>query len=489
VIDQGGFVKGVLNLLVFFTAFFSTNLLAANGQFDVVTMSNGDTHNGTVAQERFNLKTPYGVVSVPYVRMASLRLGHGVAPDRLTTVGGDQFSGTLMDRELLMLRTLDPALSLQSDEIREIIFASRSHYPLKGTPDLVIAENGDIFAVSVLTSDFLVMGKSGVEIINRSAINYLDVAPQPDAKPSLIQVTKNSGKVSQGRLSTQTLRVSTGFNATLEIDFSQISAVALRVNHSGRHSGYLFRQRFNPHDLIIDSMRDGQNGPAMLALRGGMTTRGDIQGGGDGDEQPPKTVILKPFAIGIHEVTFQEYDLFCEATGRSKPNDQGWGRGLRPVVNVSWEDAVAYSEWLSQRTEKRYRLPTDAEWEYAARGGTDTRFWWGNELQPSLANCEGCGSLWDGEKSAPVGRFLPNPFGLHDTAGNVFEWAADCWNDSYAEAPEDGSALVTVGCGKRVIRGGAWSFPEHEIRSANRWRDFPTRSSDDTGFRVVRELN
>ncbi|MCB1869259.1 MAG: SUMF1/EgtB/PvdO family nonheme iron enzyme, partial [Gammaproteobacteria bacterium] len=96
---------------------------------------------------------------------------------------------------------------------------------------------------------------------------------------------------------------------------------------------------------------------------------------------------------------------------------------------------------------------------------------------------------WDGEKSSPVGKFEPNPFGLHDTAGNVFEWVADCWNDSFAEAPADGSALEKPGCGVRVIRGGAWSFPVKEIRSANRWRDFQSRRSDDTGFRVVRELN
>ena len=192
--------------------------------------------------------------------------------------------------------------------------------------------------------------------------------------------------------------------------------------------------------------------------------------------------------MGLYEVSFEEYDLFCAATGRTRPDDSDWGRGRRPVVNVSWKDAVAYAEWLSGRTGRRYRLPTDAEWEYAARAGSATRFWWGDELQAGRANCEGCGTPWDGEKSAPVGMFEPNSFGLHDTAGNVFEWVADCWLGSFADAPEDGSAVEKPDCVSRVIRGGAWSFPVHEIRSANRWRDFSTRRSDDTGFRLVREL-
>jgi formylglycine-generating enzyme required for sulfatase activity len=230
-------------------------------------------------------------------------------------------------------------------------------------------------------------------------------------------------------------------------------------------------------------------GPRLIALGGGAFSRGDLQGDGDGDEQPPVKVQLAPFAIGIYEVTFDEYDQFCEDTGYPKPDDQAWGRGSRPVVNVSWEDAKAYLEWLSRRTEQRYRLPTDAEWEYAARAGTSSRYWWGNEPAPYRANCAECSSLWDGEKSAPVGRFLPNPFGLHDTAGNVFEWVEDCWVDNFSELSLDGKVPDQTACGKRVIRGGAWSFPVKEVRSANRWRDFPSRSSDDTGFRVVRELD
>jgi formylglycine-generating enzyme required for sulfatase activity len=158
------------------------------------------------------------------------------------------------------------------------------------------------------------------------------------------------------------------------------------------------------------------------------------------------------------------------------------------VVNISWADAQDFVRWLSEQTGERYRLPTDAEWEYASRAGTSSRFWWGEQAGEGRANCAECGSLWDSEKTGPVGRFPPNPFGLHDTAGNAWEWVADCIRASFADAPPQGQAGDDPECGKRVIRGGAWSFPPREMRSANRWRDFPARSSDDTGLRLVRDL-
>ncbi|HHH38883.1 MAG TPA: formylglycine-generating enzyme family protein [Sedimenticola sp.] len=269
-----------------------------------------------------------------------------------------------------------------------------------------------------------------------------------------------------------------------------LERLAFRVNHRpGAQPVYNYRKRISPPALIRDRLRDGTPGPEMIALRGGTFRRGDLQGDGDGDEQPPRELNLRPFAIGLYEVTFEAYDRFCESSGRDLPDDAGWGRGRRPVVNVSWNDAVAYADWLSGQTGQRYRLPTDAEWEYAARAGTRHRFWWGDDVGAAHANCAGCGSLWDSVMTSPVGSFDPNPFGLHDTAGNVFEWVADCWNDTFENAPADGAALIKPDCGIRVIRGGAWSFPPKEVRSANRWRDFQPRTSDDTGFRLVRELD
>jgi formylglycine-generating enzyme required for sulfatase activity len=126
-------------------------------------------------------------------------------------------------------------------------------------------------------------------------------------------------------------------------------------------------------------------------------------------------------------VTFEEYAKFATAVGRKLPEGEGWGTGNRPVINVSWKDAVAYAEWLSEQTGKRYRLPSEAEWEYAAGAGTETKYWWGNEVGINRANCDGCGSQWDNKQTAPVGSFDANPLGLYDTAGKVFEWVQDCW--------------------------------------------------------------
>lgn len=466
-----------------------TPLLAANGsEFDVVTLHNGDIFNGTVAQQHFIIDTPYGEVPVPYSQMIRLTLGESGQPDRILTRLGGRFSGRLLTRRLTMLRVLDPTLPVAVSDIREIFFANRNfRFRHQRTPDTVITQNGDRFAARVITEVLKMRGKNGTKLANSSGIHLLDVVSLEEGEDYLAQVTSNDGEVLQGKFALDHVTVATGFGAILDIPLTRLSALALRVNHSGNRPAFWFLQRLNPADFIQDRMRDGSMGPQMLALRGGSFSRGDLQGDGDTDEQPVVMVSLQPFAIGIYEVTFDEYDQFCDETGHRKPDDQGGGRGSRPVVNVSWEDANAYTEWLSRRTEQRYRLPTDAEWEYAARAGTGSRFWWGNEMRPHSANCSGCGSLWDGEKSAPVGRFPANPFGLHDTAGNVFEWVADCWQKQFP-AVSDPLRSSAGACGKRVIRGGAWSFPPHEVRSANRWRDFPSRRSDDTGFRVVREL-
>jgi formylglycine-generating enzyme required for sulfatase activity len=207
------------------------------------------------------------------------------------------------------------------------------------------------------------------------------------------------------------------------------------------------------------------------------------------DEFPQRRVSIKrSFLMGRYEVTFQEYDLFALATGRELPDDRGWGRGRRPVINVSWKDAVAYAEWLSKQTGKRYRLPTEAEWEFAARAGTTTSYWWGDEVVENRANCRGCGSQWGGEQTAPAGSFKPNPFGLYDTAGNVWEWVQDCWHDSYKGAPGDGSAWEEEGCGQRVMRGGSWGNGPEDVRSAGRSRNYPDSRSIHVGFRLAQDI-
>jgi len=243
--------------------------------------------------------------------------------------------------------------------------------------------------------------------------------------------------------------------------------------------------------VFRDRLKSGGEGPEMVEVAAGLFQMGDLQGGRDKAALPVRTVrIQKPFAIGQYEVTFEEYDRFAQATGRQLPNDGGGGRGRQPVINFSWEDAVEYGKWLSTQAGKRYRLPTEAEWEYAARGGTETAFWWGNEMKSGMANCVGCGSQWDNKVTAPVGSFPPNPFGLYDTAGNVWEWVEDCDHDNYSGAPTDGSAWKKEGggnCYLRVFRGGAWNYAAKGLRSSFRGRGDPGNKSASIGFRLVRE--
>ena len=167
------------------------------------------------------------------------------------------------------------------------------------------------------------------------------------------------------------------------------------------------------------------------------------------------------------------------------------GAANRPVINVSFDDAQAYVRWLSQETGKQYRLPTEAEWEYVARAGSTTVYWWGDDVDENNAVCDGCGSQWDGKQTAPVGLFKPNPFGVHDTAGNVFEWVQDCWHENYNNAPVDGSAWLKANggkCDRRVVRGGSWNYDPRYLRSAGRVRSLTVSAGGGLGFRIARAL-
>ena len=470
-------------------ASFSFSHISSATGFDVITMKNGDIHNGTAALERFTIKTSYGGVSIPYISMEKLTLGGIYGRDEIRTRMGELFSGKITDSEVMALRDSGPILPLDIADIAVIEFSPRQKIPANIPPsDAIETHSGDRFTGWILTKDYLLKSATSMQILDREKIRIIDIDSDRDQKVTSVQLTSGNGERFQGELLLQNIGVKTRYGETLDISLSQLSTLTFGSNGMTSKQNFHYRRNLDPSALIRDRMADGIPGPELIILQGGKFQRGDLQGDGDGDERPPINIKLKPFAIGIYEITFDEYDLFCADSGRDMPDDEGWGRGRRPVINVSWEDASAYTLWLSRKTGHSYRLPSDAEWEYAARAGTKTRFWWGQEVEKHRANCEGCGSIWDGEKSAPVGRFPPNRFGLHDSAGNLFEWVADCLHDDFSQDPSDGSPVDRPDCGKRIIRGGAWSFPPKEIRSANRWRDFPTRRSDDTGFRVVREL-
>ncbi len=238
---------------------------------------------------------------------------------------------------------------------------------------------------------------------------------------------------------------------------------------------------------VRDRFSDGTAGPLMVALPGGTFAMGSRSMGGERDEQPEHQVTVGSFLIGTNEVTFADYDRFVRAAGRRFPDDFGWGRGRRPVVDVSWEDAQAYAQWLSRQTGQRYRLPSEAEWEYAARGGTKSAYWWGYAPEAARALCFDCGTTWDARSTAPVGSFEPNPFGLYDTAGNALEWTADCYRPSYDRAPTDGSAWNQEPCQARVARGGAFNKPAKSMRSPARTQFAPDTRINMLGFRLARD--
>jgi formylglycine-generating enzyme required for sulfatase activity len=236
---------------------------------------------------------------------------------------------------------------------------------------------------------------------------------------------------------------------------------------------------------LASTVSDG--GPVLVAVPGGAFRMGYDKDALAPEETPVHQVQISPFYISRDEVTFAEYDRFARATGRSLPDDEGSGRGPRPVVNVSWKEAQAYVAWLSRQTGKRYRLPSEAEWEYAARAGTEGFFWWGYEKGIENANCFDCGSQWDNRSTAPVGSFGANPFGLRDTAGNVMEWVTDCYHANYHGAPTDGSAWTSGACDQRVARGGAFNKPATSMHVSRRSGFAPDARLGFLGFRVVRE--
>ncbi|SIP87761.1 SUMF1/EgtB/PvdO family nonheme iron enzyme [Marinobacterium stanieri] len=246
-----------------------------------------------------------------------------------------------------------------------------------------------------------------------------------------------------------------------------------------------------PHlTLFQDELMDGSRGPQMVVIPGGQFRMGDLHGQGDDNEYPVHDVqIPVSFALARYEVTFEDYDRFAEATGRDLPEDEDWGRGQRPVVNVSWQDAAAYARWLAEQTGQPYRLPTEAEWEYSARAGTQSVYWWGDEMLDGYAVCDGCDTQWGGKQTAPVGSAKANPWGLHDMSGNVDEWVLDCYQPDYSNAPSDGNAAQITGCNQRVMRGGSWFDIPRLTRPASRYRHPANTSRNSWGFRVALDLN
>jgi formylglycine-generating enzyme required for sulfatase activity len=250
---------------------------------------------------------------------------------------------------------------------------------------------------------------------------------------------------------------------------------------------------------LKETFKDCNNCPEMVVVRAGKFTMGspDSERGHNPDESPQHPVTFpSPFAVGRFAVTFEEWDA-CVAEGGCngyKPPDQGWGRGRRPVTNVSWDDAKAYSVWLSEKTGRRYRLLSEAEREYVTRAGTSSAFWWGASISTSQANFDGefpYDESRTGEfrgKTVVVDSFLPNPWGLYQVHGNLYDWVEDCYHDSYRGAPSDGTAWTSDDCHVHVARGGSWLDDPRSLRSAYRLHLPAAMRFRNLGFRVERAL-
>ena len=291
-------------------------------------------------------------------------------------------------------------------------------------------------------------------------------------------------------------RVDQDADVLADIFYEQKQAVARRDEcaeiDEGLTKPVIATARWAVGEAFRDALSSGGEGPAMVVLPTGRFRMGSPAGetGRFDDEGPVHTVtISRRIAMGQYPVTFEDYDLYV-SMGTKRPADRGWGRGRMPVISVSWEDARAYAVWLSEQTGKRYRLPSESEWEYAARAGTETAYSWGDEIGVNRTNCKGSGSKWSGRQTSPVGSFAPNGFGLYDMHGNVWEWVEDGWHDNYEGAPSDGSAWTSGGDSSRaVVRGGSWNFYPRRLRAASRFRYRPSNRVNVSGFRLVQDLN
>jgi formylglycine-generating enzyme required for sulfatase activity len=293
--------------------------------------------------------------------------------------------------------------------------------------------------------------------------------------------------------------------STLQTQIAEVQSktATLVASARGRLDALSARERLSASPEIwrvrgtLTEFKDCASCPQMKVIPAGEFTMGSPPSEQHrGSEAQHRVTIAYAFAVSKFEVTFAEWDACVKDGGCSgyRPDDEGWGRGKRPVMNISWENARTYVAWLGHKTGRSYRLLSESEWEYAARAGTTTPFSYGNVISPSKANYNGSidgsnSSNLNRQKTTPIGSFPPNAFGLHDMHGNVSEWVEDCWHDEYDDrTPTDGSAWLQGDCGGHVVRGGSWEDYEGDLRSAARTGGATSDQFYTDGFRIARDL-
>ncbi|MFT5545505.1 MULTISPECIES: SUMF1/EgtB/PvdO family nonheme iron enzyme [Rheinheimera] len=249
---------------------------------------------------------------------------------------------------------------------------------------------------------------------------------------------------------------------------------------------------FYTAEFFNDKLSDSTSGPQLSVIPAGKGVAGEEYTAPSGYLGPQRTITNSTaFAISRTEITFAQYDKFAIATNRVLPDDRGWGRGEMPVINVSWMDATAYAKWLTEQTNQLYRLPSETEWEYAARAGTKTVYWWGDNYIQSKEHCDrDIGDCTDGTEAAQPwisGRYNANPYGLYDVTSNVAEWVRDCDNEktrSHNTAP-----VETGDCENRIVKGGSYTDRAHNTRLSARSALSVDAKYPSVGFRLVREIH
>ena len=463
---------------------------------DILLLRNGDKLTGTVMNNSFSIRTSYAHIDIDSKYIAGINLEGGANNiESIITVNNNRFSGFIDDAFISFKLTNGPQLEIRREKVLKIVFRQRPQETagMKWRQFMQL-KNGDYFHGQILTQDITISttyAKIPLDFATTESITLIG-----DANP-LTTVKMTNGDTVQGILETEDIEIELDVGSVIEVYQDRIDRI-------------FFKEGYIPDSIpSIIMSRPNAAGNFVLVEKGSFTM-GDTWGGGDSDEKPTHKVTFSyNFYIGKYETTFDEYDAFCEATGRSKPGDEGWGRGDRPVINVSWNDAIAYCNWLSEKEKLPkaydnngnlldkdgkvttdpskvfgYRLPTEAEWEYAARGGNKSKGY-------KYSGSDNVGDVaWydsnSGNKTQEVGKKAPNELGIYDMSGNVWEWCSD-WYGNYSSSAQTNPYNSTAGS-LRVNRGGSWGNIAARARVAIRYFDSPASSYSYLGFRICRTV-
>jgi len=462
---------------------------------DILLLRNGDKLTGTVVNENFSIRTSYAHIVIETKYIAGINLEGGTNNiESIITVNNNRFSGFIDDALISFKLTNGPQLEIRREKVLKIVFRQR---PQETTGmkwrQFMQLKNGDYFHGQILTKDITISttyAKIPLDFATTESITLIG-----DANP-LTTVKMTNGDTVQGILETEDIEIELDVGSVIEVYQDRIDRI-------------FFKEGYVPDSIPSIVMSSAAGKGNLVLVEKGSFTMGDTWGGGESDEKPThKVTFTYNFYIGKYETTFDEYDAFCEATGKSSPDDKNWGRGNRPVINVTWWDAIDYCNWLSEKEKLPkaydsngnlldkdgrvttditkvlgYRLPTEAEWEYAARGGSKSKGYKysGSDNVDEVAWY----SSNSGSRTQEVGKKVPNELAIYDMSGNVWEWCSD-WYGSYSSSAQTNP--YNNSGSDRVDRGGGWYFSAAYVRVADRGSLSPTYAYNALGFRITRTV-